>query len=159
HLAGVDHAGSGFAAPLASSPAYLEQVREIIAEADREVDDERSIAVILHSEPLIGGRLPEKCGADDVKRVLFKDDPLVLVDIRIGQIDAEDGIVVADTRAQQQGCRSLHAQLEIREKSGIAMEQPVRAPSTGANVAVAVEHDEGVAVLENPARPRSQCGR
>src|SRR5262249_31088741 len=108
YLAGVGHAGPGFAASLASLAAYLEQVGEIIAETDRQMDDERSIAVILHSESLIGGRLPEKRGTDDVKRVLFQNDPLVLVDIRIGQIDAGHRIVVADARAHQQRRHSLH---------------------------------------------------
>ena len=47
----------------------------------------------------------------------------------IGQIDGEDGIVVADVGAQQQRLHAVDQQLETREIARVAMENAVGPPA------------------------------
>ena len=113
HLVGIRDAGLRFAAALAALAPGLEQVGEIVAEADRELDRDRLIGVILHRNALVGARLPQKRGADDVQRVFRQHDAIVVIDVGIGEIHAECGIVVTNARAEQQRRHALHPQLEI----------------------------------------------
>src|SRR5262245_31503051 len=47
----------------------------------------------------------------------------------------------------------------MREKTRVAVKQPVRPAGGGADIAMAVEHDEGVVVLERAARSRRRTRR
>ena len=81
------------------------------------------------------------------------------IDIRIGQVDGEDGVVVADVGAQQQRLLAVEQQFQTRQIARVAIEDAVRSAGRRADVAMAVEHDEAVAVLEGAARPRGGSGR
>ena len=79
-------------------------------------------------------------------------DVVAVVEIRIGQIDREHGVVVAHVRPEQQRLLAVQRQLEPGEETRVVMEQAVRVAGRGADVAVAVGDDEGIAAFERTAR-------
>ena len=97
--------------------------------------------------------------ARDVHGVLQQHDPAVDVDVWVGQVDVVVEVVVLDRGAQQQRLGAVDHQLEVREIARVAVEQAVGSAARGADVAVAVEHGEGVVVLERAPRPRGRAGR
>ena len=139
--------------------AHLEQVGEIAVEEDAQAQVDRTIAVVADRKPLIGSMAPEKNRAHDVNGVLRQDKALVEINIRIGQIDSELGVVVAYVRAEQQGLHAVEKKLEVGEISRVAMKQPVGPAGRGAVVAVAVDDDETIAVFEGAPRPCGRAGR
>ena len=153
-----DLAGAGAAArPL--DAAHLEQVGEIAVEVQRKIESNRTIAVIAQREALIGGAAPQEDRARDVHDVLLQRDLVAVVEIRIGQVDREHGVVVAHVRPEQQRLLAVQRQLETGEKTRVVMEQPVRIAGRGADVAVAVGDDERVAALERAPRARDGLRR
>ena len=70
------------------------------------------------------------------------------VDIRVGQVYGECGVVVLDRGTQQHRALPVQQQLEPREIAGIAMEQPFRRAAMRDDIPIVVEQSEGVAVLE-----------
>ena len=87
--------GRDAAAGAAHSP-HLEQVGEVAGEGERQPDLERTIAVVLDAQALVGGAAPEKKRSHDVQHVLGQHQLLIEIDVGIGQIDGENGVVVAD---------------------------------------------------------------
>ena len=155
----VDHAVRGRAAPRAPIAAHLEQVGEVVVEAQRERDLDGFQSVIAHVDALVGGALPQEDRACDVDDILVQDDLVAGVDVGIGQVDREQRVVVAHVRAEQQGLRAVQAQFEQREKPRIVVIEPVRSAGRRADVAVAVNHEKCIAMLERAARTRRLCGR
>ena len=152
-LLGPRHLGEAGPAPGALEAPHLEQVGKIIAKGEAELKCNRPSAVIADAQSLIGRILPEKDRADDMQGVLFQNDPVVTVDIGIGQVDAQDGVVVAQVGAEQEWRHAVELQFEAGEEARVAAEQPVRSADRGADVAVAVEHGKAVAALQRPAWP------
>ena len=72
---------------------------------------------------------------------------LIEKDVGIGQIDDEDGVVIADVRAKQQRLQAVEQYFEVREIAGVAKKDPVRSTRRRADVGVTVEHGEAVALL------------
>ena len=68
------------------------------------------------------------------------------------------GIVVAQVRTEQQRLHIVQHQFEPGEITGVGIEQAVRAAGGRADVAVAVEHDESIVMLERAPRPRRGPG-
>ena len=64
-----------------------------------------------------------------MQRILCQYDMAVGKNIRIRQINGEQGIIIAQIRAEQERLHSTHEQFEPRQESRIAAKQPVR--STG----------------------------
>src|SRR5262249_27589836 len=94
-----------------------------------------------------------------MQRVLRQGEMLVDVDVWIGEVDREHGIIVAHVRAQQQELHAVEQKLETREETRVGMKDAVGSADRGTDVAVAVEHGEAVAVLQRSARPRRGAGR
>ena len=86
-------------------------------------------------------------------------DVVAVVEIRIGEVDREHGVVVAHVRAEQQRLLAVQRQLETGEETRVGMEQPVRIAGRGADVAVAVGDDEGIAAFERTPRARDGLRR
>ena len=149
-----DQAARCRAAPCAALAADLEQIGEIIVEAQRERDLDRLEAVVAHRDALIGRAAPQEDRARDMDDVLLQHDVLAGVDIGIGEIDREQGVVVAHIGAEQQRLHVVQPQLEVRKKARIGVEQSVRAARGRADVPMAVDHDESVAVLQGAPRAR-----
>ena len=114
---------------------------------------DRPVAVIAHAKPLIGGVAPHEDGAQQVQRVLLQDHALICEYVRVGQVDDQRGVVVAQVRAQLQRLRVIHHELQPRQKPGVAVEHSVTASGGCAHVAKVVEDNEGVVVLERAPRP------
>jgi hypothetical protein len=94
-----------------------------------------------------------------MEQALLQDDPPAVVDVRIGQVDGENGVVVAEIGAEQQRLHAVDQHLEMRQIAGVEIEEAVRSAMRGADIAVAVEHDEAVAMLHGSPRPRRRFGR
>jgi len=77
---------------------------------------DRLIAVVVHAQPLIGATAPEECRAHDVDGVFLEHQPPIHHDIRIGQPNVQDRIVVADVRSQEQRRHAVEPQFELREE-------------------------------------------
>ncbi len=133
--------------------ADLEQIGEVIVEQQRQVETRIALTVILHADSLISGSAPQEDRAHDMQHVLLQHDAAVVVNIGIGEIDGQRGIVVAHIRAKQQRLNIVQHQLQPGEIAGVGVEQAVRAAGGSADVAVAVEYDEGVVMLERAPRP------
>ena len=138
--------------------AHLEQIGKIIVEQQRQIEARGPVAVVLQADPLIGRSAPEKDRAHDMQHVLLQHDPALAIDVGIGEIDRQRRIVVAQVRAEQQRLHLVQHELEPGEIAGIGVEQPVRSAGGRADIAMAVEHDEGVVVLERAPRPRRGPG-
>ena len=147
-LAGADAA---LWPPLA---AHLEEIGEIIVERQRQIEVRRIIAVVLQTDPLIGRASPQEDRPHDVQRVLAQHDAAIAVDVGIGEIDGQRRIVVAQVGAEQQGLNFVQHHLEPGEIAGIGIEQSVGTADRSADVAMAVEDDEGVVVLQRAPRAR-----
>ena len=145
------------AAALAPQPADLEQVGEVAVEQHGQAQIDRTIAVVLNRQPLIDGVAPEKNRAHDVQGVLRQHQMIVEIHVGIGEVDRQQRVVVAQVGPEQQRLHAVEQQLEMREETGVAVEQPVGAAGRRADIAVAVEHGEGVVVLERAARPRGRA--
>ena len=83
-------------AALAVQSPHLEQVGEVAGEGEREPDVERFLAVVLHAQALIDGAAPKKKRAHDVQDVLWQHERVIEIDVGVGQVDGENGVVVAD---------------------------------------------------------------
>ena len=84
----------------------------------------------------------------------------VEIDVGIRQVDCEERVVIADGRAQQQRLFAVQQQFEVREISRVAKENAVGAPTHRADICIAVEHREAIALLERAARARrGSCAR
>ena len=109
--------------------------------------------MILQADPLIGGSAPQKDRADNVQHVLLQHDALVTIDVGIGEIDRQRRVIIAQIRSEQQRLDAVQHQFKPREIAGVGVEQTIGPAGGGADVAVTVQHDEGVVMLECAARP------
>src|SRR5690606_8014579 len=111
-------------------------------------------AVVLEGDALVRRILPQEDIARDVHRILLQDQFPISEDVRIGQLDRQQRIVIADIGAEQHWLHAVYDHFQIGQESGVAMEKPVLPADRGAEVAVAVEQDESVIMLERAARAR-----
>ena len=156
---GPDRLAVDGATARAPQAADLEQVGEVAVEQHGQAQIDRKITVILDRQPLIRGVAPEKNRADDVQSILRQHQAIVEIHVRIGQIHRQQSVVIAQVGPEQQRLHPVEQELEMREKTGVAVEQAVGAAGRSAYVAVAVEDDEGIVVLERTARPRGRTRR
>ena len=138
--------------------AHLEQIGEVVVEQQGQVECRRPVAVILQTDPLIGGSAPQEDGAHDVQHVLLQDDTAIAIDVGIGEVDGQRRIVIAQVGAQQQRLHRIQHQFEAGEITGVGVEQAVRSAGGCADIAVTVEHGECVVMLERAARSRRRPG-
>ena len=121
---------------------------------DRQQQLDRTVAVIAHGQALIRRAAPEKHRAPDMQQVFLQQDAAFREEIGIGEIDRQKRVVVAQIGAEQQQLLAVHAQLEMRQEARILVEQPVGSARRGADIAVAVDDDERIAVLQRATGPR-----
>ena len=118
-----------------------------------ERDADGTVADIAQRQPLIRRSRHRKMVRAICSRSFCRTIVLVGVDVGIGEIDGEQRVVVAQVRARAAAAAAVHQQLELRKVAGVVVEQTLGPPADRANVAMAVEHPERVAVLQNPAGP------
>ena len=127
HRAGADRHVRA-AATRTAQAAHFEQVGKVAGKGERKLHVEGQVAVVLQAQPLIGGAVQQKKRAHDVQRVFRLHQLAVEVDVRVGQIDGEDGIVVAHVRTEQQSLPAVEQQFEMREMAGVAKENAIGPP-------------------------------
>ena len=127
---------------------HLEQIGEIIVEQQRQVEARRPVAVILQRDALVGRAAPQENRTHDVQRVLLQRQPAVAVHVGIGEIDGQRRIIVAQIGAEQQRLDFVEHHLQPGEITRIGVEQTVGPAGGGADIAMAVQHDEGIVVLQ-----------
>src|SRR5437016_136120 len=108
--------------PFAVRTADLEQVSKVVFENDGEAEIDWLIAIIAHTEPLIGGVAPNKYGTKNMDPILFHHEALAVDQVRIGQIDKKGGVVVAQIRAEQKRRLVVEQQFEPRQISSVLVE-------------------------------------
>src|SRR3982751_2066640 len=104
--------------------------------------------MILQADPLISRSSPQKYRTHDVQHVLLQHDPAAAIDVWIGEIDRQSGIVVAEVGAEQQRLNFVQHQFPPGEIAGIDIEQAVRPAGGSTDVAMTVEYDKRIVVLE-----------
>ncbi len=154
----VAHLGPGAATPRPAHAAHLEDVGEVAGEGEREREGDALRPVVGDGDALVQRALVQVDGARDMHRVLGKHDVLVGVDVGVGEVDLQVEVVVPDGGAEQQRLGAVDQELEVGEVARVAVEQPVRPAGGGADVAVAVEHREGIVVLQRAPRARRRSG-
>src|SRR5689334_237710 len=134
--------------------ANLEEVGKIVVEQQGDVEAGVPIAVILQADTLVGSTPPQKDRAHDVQHILFQHETtLVVVDVGIAQVDGQRRIVVTQIGAEQQRLNILEHELKLRQITGVGVEQAVRSTRGRTDIAMTIEDDEGVVVLERTPWP------
>src|SRR5690606_12549450 len=112
-------------------------------------------------QPFVYPRLPDELRAHDVDGRLRQTQAVARVeDVGVGQIGGQGRVVVLDDGAEQQRLPAVDQQLQPGEIAGVPMVDAFGTALGGNDVAVVVEHREGVAVLERARPPilqRSGC--
>ena len=131
--------------------AQLEDVGEVGAEQDRQVEVDRRSPIVLQLEHL------EECAVHQHLAPL-QGDGIALHDhfaaaalVEIAQIAHQLAGVVGGCGAEQEREITVQPQLEPVEESRAAAEQPVGLAAGQGNVAGLVEHGEAVAVIQQQA--------
>ena len=109
--------------------------------------------MILQGDALVGRAAPQENRAHDVQRVLLQRQPAVAVDVGIGEVDGQRRVIVAQVGTEQQRLDFIEHHLQPGEITRIGIEQAVGSAGRSADIAVAVQYNEGVVVLERAARP------
>ena len=116
------------------------------------------VGEIAHAESLMSAPFPDEPGADNVNGITWQFEPTVGKKVGVGQVGDEQRVVVLDRRAQKEGPAIVDEQLQARKEARVVVEQSFRAGFARRDVAVVIEHAEGVAVLEGTRTPLLQRG-
>src|SRR5688572_21487931 len=143
------------AAALTLHAADLEQVAKIGAEQEIDAKAAGAAIVVANAEALVADALPQEFGALEKDRVA-RQLAAVQFDVGIGEVDGESRLVLVDYRAQEERPLAVQPELQMRQVAGVAIEKPLRGVLDRADVAVAVENGEGIAMLQIAERPLDQ---
>ena len=95
HLGRTEQLTGADAATRAAFATHLEQIGEIAAEQQREIENRGVLTVVLHADALVGRASPKEDRAHDVQHVFLKHVTPLTIDVWIGQVHRERGIVIA----------------------------------------------------------------
>src|SRR5262249_52086128 len=93
-----------------------------------------------------------------MQRVPLQNDLLALKYVGVGQVHRQNRVGVMQVRPQQQRLEVVDRQFEPRQKPGVVVKQAIRSALGGANVTMAIQNHEGVAMLERRAWPAADSG-
>ena len=133
--------------------AGLEQVAEIGGKQQLDADVLWRIGEAADRQPLVARAVPKEARAADVEQIVLQHQPALLVEVRVGEIAGELGIVVAQGGTQQHRPLAPDQQTELAEMPGVAKIHPVAAAGPAEHVAAGVEHAERVSALERKRAP------
>ena len=139
------------------SPANLENVDEIRVEVDRECDVDRARSIVRYLQILVAGPSPQKLGTQHVDRPVLNHDLTVVHQVGIHQIDAQQNVVFANGRAQEQ--RSFAAEPDAQsgqETSSLVIQSLGAGDAERSDVAVPIEYAKSVAVFEHTRSTQGQ---
>ena len=80
---------------LTRGASHLEQIRKIVVELYCKVERAWQIAVVANSDSLIDRFIPDENRANDVHHIPLEPYVAIHKDIRVGKIDSQQEIVVA----------------------------------------------------------------
>lgn len=83
-----------------------------------------------------------------MQAALRKAEMIGVLDVRIGQIDAEKSVLLVDIRSQQERPNVPDAERQFRQEPRPFVVQPVFAHPKGMDIASAREHSKRFALLE-----------
>src|ERR1700730_4783895 len=112
-----------------------------------------AVGVTAKTDPLIADSLPKEFGALDRNRAARQRNDAVYMDIGIGKINRESGIVVLNHRTQQQRPVALGPEFVRSEKESVGEIEPFGSGADDANVAIIIEDRESIAIFQGPQRP------
>ncbi len=112
-----------------------------------------TVGVITKTDPLIADSLPKEFGALDRNRAARQRNDAVDMDIGIGKINGESGIVVLNHRTQQQRPFALEPEFVPGQKAGVVEIKPLGSGADDSNVAIIIEDRESIAMFQRPQRP------
>ena len=117
------------------------------------------VAMILQADPLIGGAAPQedacaRCAA--CPSAARCRSPSIESELVRSTVSAE--LSSRRLEPSSSGWTSVQHHFEPRQIARVGIEQPVGTAGRGADVAMAVEHDEGVVMLQRAPRPRGRSG-
>src|ERR1700730_5314241 len=112
-----------------------------------------AVGVTAKTDPLIADSLPKEFGALDRNRAARQRNDAVYMDIGIGKINRESGIVVLNHRTQQQRPVALEPEFVPRQKASVVEIEPFGSGADDANVAIIIEDRESIAIFQGPQRP------
>ena len=127
----------------------LEDIGKIGLEHKAQVDRVGSVVEVPDCQPFVTGGLPQKLGAHDVDGVAGQNERAAIKEVGVGEIGGQH-VVVLNRRAQEEPASPVDEKMEPGQKPGVLVEQTLRARIGGNDVAVMVEHREGVAVFQRP---------
>ncbi len=158
HRAGADLRRVQMAAPRPAVAAHLKQIGEIGVEAEGERERLRPGGEVAHRNALEAGAVIEEFRAPEMDEVVLQRGVTAEFQVGIGEVTDQRRIVVAQDRGQQQRARALQAEREAGEVARVAVIEPLRAAHFRGQVAIGVEHREGVVVLQRAGAPLLQRG-
>ena len=82
--------------------------------------------------------------------VAGQNERAAVKEVGVGEIGGQQHVVVLNRRAQEEPASPVDEKMEPGQKPGVLVEQTLRARFSGNDVAVMVEHREGVAVFQRP---------
>src|ERR1700730_4129659 len=91
----------------------------VAVEGERQEEPDLIARVIAHRKTMKQRVLRQEYRAGDVQQALLQDEAVAVVNVRIGEVDAENRVVVGEVRAQQQRLDAVDQDLEMREISGV----------------------------------------
>jgi hypothetical protein len=112
-----------------------------------------AVGVIAKTDPLKADSLPKEFGTLDRNRAARQRNDAVYMDIGIGKINGESGIVVLNDRTQQQRPFALEPESVPRQKAGVVEIESFGSGADDANVAIIIEDRESIAMFQSPQRP------
>src|SRR5688572_12229909 len=131
---------------------HLEDVRKVACELELQQQLERIIAVIVDIEALVARSVPEAHRAIDVHGPPRNDRGALARNVRIRQVDGEQGVVVLDHRAEEQRPGSGEPQAKSRQVTRVAVVHAIYtevADTRAFHVAKTVEDRKGIAMLQD----------
>ena len=138
-------------APLSLGAAHLEDVEEVGVEVQPQIDLEGVAAEAGDPQPHVADPVPEEGAAKEVQLAPGQRERTArLLEIGVRQIDGQEIVLLLHRRAEQQRAAPAHPQLQPRKKPRVVEVDPLLAEPHRLHVAVAIEHREHPAVLEDP---------
>jgi hypothetical protein len=137
-------------APFPLGAAHLEDVGEVGVQVQPQVDFKRLAAEAGDPQALVADPVPEEGAPKDVQLAPGQRERAArLLEVGIRQIDSEEIVFLFDRRAEQQRAASSDPQLQPREEPGVIEVDALLAEAYRLHIAVAIEHREHPAVLED----------
>src|SRR5690606_2307649 len=147
-LRGRIDARAGGAAVQRPVSAHFEEIHEVGAVLEAHGVAQRPLAIIVESDALVAGTVPQEDRAYDVLRFTHLDEMLAYANFPVRHIHDERRVIVPESRTQEDRAPAVEQQPPARQYPGVAEVQTIRAPGALHDVAAIVEQGEAFAVLQ-----------